>query len=196
MRLLRRFAAIATAAALVGLLTPAAAAQAGTGTPGKDAPYWVTDAGYTPYTVDPGHTLALYNQNGRVELFWIGTATTYTNPGALYHQWYNANDTWSAPQSLGGLIYDSFCGLRNPAGTLEIFVKAKGKDVNHIRQKTPAGDWTGFQNDIGGLIADGMGVHCYHLDSGSGVAVRVYGPDKMWHYKVRNIMGEWPTQWS
>ncbi|MEU6408842.1 hypothetical protein [Microbispora sp. NPDC046933] len=146
------------------------------------------------YTVPSGQSQTLYNLNGRPEIFRVGTATTYyTNPGALWHRWQNADESWSSSQSLGGVIYDSWCGNRNKDGRLEIFVKAAGGDVNHNWQTTPAGDWSGWHS-LGGLIASGQGVWCA-TDGKGNLGIAVYGPDNMWHYKWQITPGGSWTGW-
>ncbi len=180
---------------IIGLLIPGNAAHAGPPTAGGIVYQTTSPGGW--FIVQPGDVLWLVNQNGSDEAFWIGNATGYSNPGQLWHSWRRGDGSWSGAYSLGGQIYDGFCGMRNPdSGTLEIFVKAAGGDVNHKRQLWPAGDWGGWENDIGGQIKSGYGVNCAPSTSGSKVAVKVYGPDNMWHYKTRMLTGEWPSTWS
>ncbi|MET8088510.1 hypothetical protein [Micromonospora sp. NPDC005237] len=179
---------------IIGILIPGAPAYAGP--PPASGIVFETTAPGAWFTAQPGELMWLVNQNGSDEVFWIGNATGFSNPGQLFHSWVQADGNWSGAYSLGGLIYDSFCGMRNPGGTLEIYVKAAGGDVNHKRQLWPAGDWGGWENDIGGRIKTGYGVNCAHSTSGSKVAVKVYGPDNWWHYKTRLITGEWPSTWA
>ncbi|WP_157099771.1 hypothetical protein [Microbispora sp. ATCC PTA-5024] len=182
--MLRRRVAVAVTAVLLCCLVQATPATADNYCSGA----WCTTS---------GQDLTLDNifWAGGPEIFRVGTATTYsTNPGALWHRWENTDGSWSPWQSLGGEIHDGWCGNRNKDGRLEIFVKARGGDVNHIWQLKPAGSWSGWAS-LGGLIASGNGVWCSTGANGE-LGIAVYGPDNMWHYKWQTTAGGGWTGWQ
>lgn len=183
--MLRRRAAAMVTAVLLCCLVSAAPASATSTCSGL----WCT--------VYPGQDLTLYNLNGLggPEIFRVGTSTTYyTNPGALWHKWEYTDGSWSPWQSLGGEIYDSWCGNQNKDGRLEIFVKARGGDVDHMWQLKPGGSWSGWAS-LGGLVASGQGVWCSTSGKGE-LGIAVYGPDNMWHYKWQTTPGGGWTGWQ
>jgi hypothetical protein len=78
----------------------------------------------------------LHGSFGRAEVFWVGRSDgTYTSPGQVWHQYeLSPGGRWSGPSSLGGEVYDGLDVASNADGRLEIFVKARGNDLNHMWQ--------------------------------------------------------------
>jgi hypothetical protein len=85
----------------------------------------------------------MYNKDGRAEMFWVGRADgTYTSPGPVWHNYQTLTGGWSGPLSLGGEVYDGLDVASNADGRLEIFVKARGHDLNHMWQVAPNSGWS------------------------------------------------------
>jgi hypothetical protein len=130
--------------------------------------------------------VCINNADGRQECFWVGTATGYSVPGAVYHQWQlSPGGSWSGVASLGGTAYSGVDVSRNADGRLEIFVQAAGADLNHKWQTSAGGAWSGWAS-LGGVIAYGPGVTGpWSYTSGGRIYVDVYGPDGLWHTKYQ-----------
>jgi hypothetical protein len=153
-------------------------------------------------TVWPESKKTVINHDGRWEDFWIGTmfGPTTENSGALWHEYVDNSGHRVGPVSLGGEIYDSFCVQRNVDRDyqLEVFVKARGGDVNHIRQNASSpGGWTGWLNDLGGTIHKYTGVFCTKRADGA-LGVLVQGDDDLLHTKWQLSPGShsWSPNWS
>jgi hypothetical protein len=140
-----------------------------------------------------------YNKDGRRECFWVGTATGYSVPGAVYHRYeITPGGPMTAPVSLGGWATSGIAVTKNQDGRIEIFVRAAGGDLAHRWQVTPGGAWGNRWYSMGGHIAYGPGLHGPFLDFGEGrILVRVWGPDNMWHAKWQMAPNCcWTPEWQ
>jgi hypothetical protein len=132
--------------------------------------------------------VCLFNWDNREECFWVGTATTLSIPGAVYHQWQFADGSWSGPASLGGKATSGIDGARNADGRLEIFVRGNDGALWHMWQLSKGGSWSGWAS-LGGNIAFGpgsTGPFVYVIDGR--IYVDVYGPDNLWHTKFQTAL--------
>lgn len=176
--------ALATAIALVAAGVPAAAAD-----PVIDPKHCVTFRDGNQYcTALPGHLFQVANVDGhRWEEFWVGTATTRTTTGYVYHRWQtSANGPWSSPAKLGTLqAKNGICVTFNDDGRLELFMQGPQNEVEHIWQKTPGAGW-GSYSSLGGGLSSTSGVYCKDLvvlPDQLMIGIAVYGTDFAEHFK-------------
>lgn len=141
-----------------------------------------------PDTTDPGgpgcttyRKKTVLNQDGRKETFWVGRSDgTTTSPGEVWHDYeLSRGGPWNGPLSLGGEAYSGLDVASNADGRLEVFVKARGGDLNHIWQMRPNSSWSGWYT-LGGAIFPGCGP-IVHMLSFSRIAVDVMGLDVRIH---------------
>lgn len=167
--------------------------------PANNRPQLATSAQVVPNTTNPHYGCptysrkTMYNQDGRAEVFWVGRSDgTYTSPGQVWHQYQlSPGGQWSGPLSLGGEVYDGLDVASNADGRLEIFVKARGNDLNHMWQVAPNSGWSKWYS-LGGVILSGCGPVTTML-SFSRIAVDVTGTD----YLVHRIYQQSPNgNWS
>jgi hypothetical protein len=175
---------VGAAAALVLAVLQPAPAHAASATDSLTAP--TSDQLVVPDTTNPHFACptyarkTMYNKDGRAEMFWVGRADgTYASPGRVWHNYQTLTGGWSGPLSLGGEVYDGLDVASNADGRLEIFVKARGHDLNHMWQVAPNSGWSSWYS-LGGAILAGCGPKTTML-SFSRIAVDVTGTDQLVH---------------
>jgi hypothetical protein len=188
--------AVGAATVVVTVFVAGIPAQAA---PANNRPRMATSTQVVPNTTNPRYGCptytrkTMYNRDGRAEVFWVGRSDgTYTNPGPVWHEYeLSPGGQWSGPLKLGGEVYDGLDVASNADGRLEIFVKARGNDLNHMWQVAPNSSWSGWAS-LGGVILAGCGPVTTML-SFSRIAVDVTGTD----YQVHRIYQQSPNgNWS
>ncbi|WP_157545998.1 hypothetical protein [Hamadaea tsunoensis] len=119
--------------------------------------------------------LILGNSDGRRELVWLGTSTTWNYDGTVYHKYEQLDGSWSGAVSMGLHGYGGLAGARNADGRLEVFTRDGDDQLRHDWQDSKSsGGWSGWAS-LGGSLSSAPG--CVGLNSYGGIRIAVTGTD-------------------
>lgn len=138
MRRLLKHALLVVALVGAGLFAlPAGPASAG---------YWQEEVG-------------IRNQGGRAEYFKLDSSRH------LLHRWEQTpyQGDYVAWRPLSGILSSGIGVIQNDNGTLGVFGRADGGDLDYVHQLTPGGDWSGWTSFSGPLEAFSGVNACGHI---------------------------------
>jgi acylphosphatase len=145
--------------------------------------YGEVDLYYSGRLADLEACVASRNQDGRLEVFGVGT------DNGLWHKWQTTpGGAWSGWASLGGVITCEPEAARNADGRIELFARGTDNALWHKWQTAPSNGWSGWAS-LGGILYSDPAIG-HNADGRLEVFVRGTD-DALWHKWQTSPGGAW-----
>ncbi|GIF48172.1 hypothetical protein DFJ67_1934 [Asanoa ferruginea] len=148
--------------------------------------------------------VGIRNQDGRAEYFSIDSTRH------LIHQWEQTpyQGDFVPWRRLSGILSSGIGVILNDNGTIGVFGRAEGGDLDYVQQLSPGGDWSGWTSFAGRIelhsevtagvwASDTCTVGGFHIPCHERNYVKVIGTDGAPHYKYQYcVNGCWSPNWE